>query len=87
MQCVCGHQWRTDSTGYPRTGDTCYPVSCLMWVLETELRSSARAMSVLNDRATSPAPGECVLFCTLFFWNNFFNKRNLEVRKKQKSTT
>lgn len=36
-------------------------VNCLMWVLETEIKSSARAVCVLYYLAIPPAPK--VLFC------------------------
>lgn len=64
-QCVCGCQWRTEHW-IPCNWSYMPPcVSCLVWVPENELRSSAREMRVLNALTTLPVSE------VLVFLNNF----------------
>jgi hypothetical protein len=48
-------------------------VSCLMWVLGTELRSSARAASAHSSKtgAVSPAPQAIIFECFFYDWDTY----------------
>lgn len=79
VMCVkCVYTWLHLPVEAKRGCWTCWrylvvDMSCLIWVLGTELGPSARSLSSLKDWAISPAPKiVCVLIFTIFCAPGFF---------------